>query len=45
MMASGSHEVIWNGKNSSGIDVASGIYFYQLKADNNSKIRKMVMLK
>jgi hypothetical protein len=45
MMASGSHEVIWNGKNSSGTDVASGIYFYQLKADNNSKIRKMVMLK
>ena len=45
VMTSGSHEVIWNGKNSSETDVSSGIYFYQLKVGDDAKIRKMVLLK
>jgi WD40 repeat protein len=41
----GYHSVIWNGKDSSGRPVASGIYFYKMKTDNYQKIRKMVLLK
>ena len=35
----------WDGKNTVGEPVASGIYFYQLQADNWSFLRKMVILK
>ena len=35
----------WNGRNAVGERVASGIYFYQLRADNVSLLRKMVILK
>ena len=35
----------WDGKNDVGERVASGIYFYQLKADNRSFLGKMVILK
>ncbi|RKU36051.1 hypothetical protein C6496_14260 [Candidatus Poribacteria bacterium] len=35
----------WDGRNDVGERVASGIYFYQLKADNLSFLRKMVILK
>jgi hypothetical protein len=35
----------WDGKNASGEQVASGVYFYQLSAGHFSAIRKMVILK
>ena len=35
----------WDGRNAVGERVASGIYFYQLKAENVSFLRKMVILK
>ena len=35
----------WDGRNDVGERVASGIYFYQLQADNMSLLRKMVILK
>ncbi len=35
----------WDGKNTVGEPVASGVYFYQLQADNLSFLRKMVILK
>ena len=35
----------WNGKNSTGEDVASGIYFYTLQTANFSATRRMVILK
>jgi hypothetical protein len=37
--------VYWDGRNDMGEHVASGIYFYQLDADNMSLLRKMVILK
>jgi hypothetical protein len=37
--------VLWNGKNTAGQDVASGVYFYKLKADNQEAVKKMVLLK
>ena len=35
----------WDGRNAIGERVATGIYFYQLQADNMSLLRKMVILK
>ena len=35
----------WDGKNTVGEPVASGVYFYQLQADNLSFLRKMVIRK
>jgi flagellar hook assembly protein FlgD len=37
--------VSWNGKNDNGKNVASGLYFYQLKAGGKVITRKMVLLK
>ena len=35
----------WNGRNESGELVASGIYFYQLRAGDYSALRRMVIVK
>ena len=40
-----SRAAYWNGRNAVGERVASGVYFYQLQADNLSFLRKMVILK
>ncbi len=45
MASSGINEVIWDGKNESGKAVASGIYFYRMKADDFEKTCKMVLMK
>ena len=41
----GTHEVVWNGKNSSGVKVASGICFYILKTEHVGIIKKMILSK
>ncbi|MDE0009645.1 MAG: leucine-rich repeat domain-containing protein [Candidatus Poribacteria bacterium] len=40
-----SRAAYWDGRNDVGERVASGIYFYQLQAENVSFLRKMVILK
>ena len=40
-----SRAAYWDGRNDAGERVASGLYFYQLQADNLSLLRKMVILK
>ena len=40
-----SRAAYWDGRNSLGERVASGIYFYQLQANNVSSSRKMLILK
>jgi len=42
---SGTYRVIWDGKDNSGREVASGIYFYQLRMGNLKEERKMLLLK
>lgn len=41
----GSHSVSWDGRNTAGVKVSSGIYFYQMRADNNISTRKMILVK
>ena len=41
----GTHIFSWNSKNNMSVDVASGVYIYELKADKIYIIKKMVLLK
>jgi len=41
----GRHEVTWQGRDARGRQVASGLYFSYLKADDEVMTRKMVLLK
>jgi hypothetical protein len=41
----GNYEVVWDGKDSQGKEVSSGIYFYRLDVENYQKIKKMTLLK
>jgi hypothetical protein len=41
----GNYNYTWNGKDMSGNQLASGIYFYQLKTKDFSMTKKMMMIK
>ena len=43
--AIGSHEVSWNGTNSKGGQVPSGIYMYRIETSTFNKTQKMILLK
>jgi hypothetical protein len=41
----GTHQIIWNTKNTNGNVVSSGIYFVRLSAGNYSIIKKLSVIK
>ena len=41
----GHKSVIWDSRDEDGREVASGIYFYKIKAENYLKTKKMILLK
>jgi hypothetical protein len=41
----GEYKVIWDGKDDSGEEIASGIYFYQLKTKDFTQTKKMLLLR
>ena len=41
----GVHLVLWDGRNDSGVDAASGVYFYRLRTEDSMETRRMVLLK
>ena len=43
--AAGEYAVEWNGIDERGNPVGSGVYFYQMKAEKFSEIRKMVLIR
>jgi hypothetical protein len=44
-LAAGTHQVQWDGTDSEGNDVASGIYFYRLISPEGTAIKKMALVK
>ena len=43
--SAGHKSVVWDGKNQKGKVVASGVYFYKIKADDFTTAKKMLLLK
>ena len=41
----GDHSIVWNGKDENGNQAGSGIYMYQMKTNNYSACKSMIMLK
>ena len=41
----GKHKVMWNGKNSNGVAVSTGMYFYSLEWAGMKKVKSMTLLK
>ncbi len=41
----GTHSIHWNGRDEAGNSVASGIYFYRLKAEGFDQTMKMILMK
>ena len=44
-LESGMHSLIWFGKDDRGKKVASGIYFYQVEVNKETKVKKMLLVK
>ncbi|MCD6163555.1 MAG: S8 family serine peptidase [candidate division Zixibacteria bacterium] len=44
-MTAGDHEIIWDSRDNSGSDVASGIYMYKLESKNTSRVKRMTLLR
>jgi hypothetical protein len=44
-MDAGVHNVSWDGRDSDGLSVASGVYLYRMSTDKFSQSRKMMLLK
>jgi len=43
--SAGEYAVQWNGKNQQGQDVASGVYFYRIKAGDYESVKRMTLLR
>ncbi len=41
----GHYDITWNGQNNYGNLVSSGVYFYKIETDSNSKVQKLVYIK
>jgi hypothetical protein len=41
----GENSVVWDGKDDNGEEVASGVYFYKLEAEEFSQTKKMVLIR
>ncbi len=44
-LSAGNYDIVWNGRDSQGQMVASGVYFYELRSDNFTARKKMLFLR
>jgi len=44
-LPAGVHRVVWDGTNSRGTTVASGVYLYQVRIGDNTITRRMLLLR
>ncbi len=44
-LAAGPHEVAWDGRDASGRDVASGVYFVRADVDGAARVRKVTLVR
>ncbi|MDD4309284.1 MAG: T9SS type A sorting domain-containing protein, partial [Candidatus Cloacimonetes bacterium] len=44
-MNAGLHHVVWNGKDTNNLSVASGMYFYRLESGDYTAVKKMLLMK
>jgi hypothetical protein len=44
-LSAGYHVFTWNGRNSIGQDVASGVYYYKISKGRETAVRKMILLR
>jgi len=44
-MISGSHSVLWDGRDDNGVKLSSGVYFYRIDAGEFTRTKKMINLK
>ena len=45
VLAMNQYRVVWNGADDHGRQVSSGVYFYQLKANDQTFVRRMILMK
>ncbi|NQT27234.1 T9SS type A sorting domain-containing protein, partial [candidate division KSB1 bacterium] len=43
--SAGWHQIVWDGRNLSNQNIATGVYFYSLQSKNRTGVKKMIMLK
>ncbi|KUO63391.1 hypothetical protein APF79_06375 [bacterium BRH_c32] len=43
--STGNYKIVWNGKDSFGSPVSSGIYFYRITSGSFSQVNKMILMK
>ena len=43
--SAGRYQTVWDGENSTGLKVGSGVYFYRIQANSFIQTRKMILLK
>ncbi len=44
-LSAGGHKIVWDGKDASGTEVASGVYLYQIKWENLVESKTMILLR
>jgi flagellar hook assembly protein FlgD len=44
-LEAGTHDVVWDGRDAAGREVASGVYLCRLTAEQGVRVRRMVLLK
>ena len=44
LVSAGTHKVMWNGKNTNGLQVSTGMYFYSLEWAGMKKVKSMTLL-